>query len=334
MECNEADLIGYLLNTLDDSTADQIHARLAEDADTRDTLAQLKLTLLLLALLPVEPHRTRESAPADLALRTIGFVAEYLVHNDPTINDPAPRNASRDVPEDAYDPFLDAADAPSDALFSEPLPVTVQLPPTELPIPPRGWRYANVIVACSLAGLVLGLLFPLLSGMQRMNMVNACQNNLRQLHASLTGYADTRNGALPMITGHPPMETAASFIPELIRTGQWTDRVPKCPSTSDQSSYAYTLGYRDDTHLLRGLNRDTIMGESELLPVVADRVALNGIGGHSSGQNVLFVGGHVRLCNTPNVGINGDSIYTNQQGQVAAGINRWDSVLGSGDDRP
>ena len=55
---------------------------------------------------------------------------------------------------------------------------------------------------------------------------------------------------------------------------------------------------------------------------------------HRTGQNVLYVGGHVRFCTATKVGIDGDDIYLNQMGAVGAGANRFDTVLGFGGDVP
>ncbi len=55
---------------------------------------------------------------------------------------------------------------------------------------------------------------------------------------------------------------------------------------------------------------------------------------HSGGQNVLFISGNVRFCTTTRVGVDRDDIYHNQDGLVAAGKHRYDSVLGIGPDQP
>jgi hypothetical protein len=44
---------------------------------------------------------------------------------------------------------------------------------------------------------------------------------------------------------------------------------------------------------------------------------------------VLFVDGSVQFATGRNVGVNRDDIYVNQRGEVAAGRNRFDSVLGA-----
>jgi prepilin-type processing-associated H-X9-DG protein len=96
--------------------------------------------------------------------------------------------------------------------------------------------------------------------------------------------------------------------------------------------YAYTLGYREGS-ALRGLRCTSGDG----LPVMADRAhpAYIGSANHAGrGQNVLFVGGHVRWCVQPTVGAEGDHIYVNQEYRVGAGLSRVDSALGASDARP
>jgi hypothetical protein len=56
--------------------------------------------------------------------------------------------------------------------------------------------------------------------------------------------------------------------------------------------------------------------------------------GHRTGHNVLFTGGDVRFCTTPNVGANGDHIFLNQLDAVAAGVHRLDTVLADGNTPP
>ena len=45
---------------------------------------------------------------------------------------------------------------------------------------------------------------------------------------------------------------------------------------------------------------------------------------HGGGQNVLFVGGHVRWCTQPTVGVENDHIYLNQRRVIQAGVRRSD----------
>jgi hypothetical protein len=76
-----------------------------------------------------------------------------------------------------------------------------------------------------------------------------------------------------------------------------------------------------------------------LLPIMADRPRLlaSGQRGNSpnhTGQNVLTVGGNVQFFRNVNAGLDGDDIYRNRDGKVAAGLDWDDTVLGFGADKP
>ena len=98
--------------------------------------------------------------------------------------------------------------------------------------------------------------------------------------------------------------------------------------------YAYTLGYRTEAGNVRGLRRD----DDGRLPLLADRPPLGPFGdspNHGShGQNVLFIGGNVQWCTTRTVGVDLDDIYLSQNGQIEAGVNRFDSVLAPSEANP
>jgi hypothetical protein len=97
--------------------------------------------------------------------------------------------------------------------------------------------------------------------------------------------------------------------------------------------YAYTLGYQEGDDLM-GLSRDS----GDLLPILADRPRTDGRGNSpnhgGAGQNVLYIGGQVRWCVEPTVGVNRDDIYRNLKNQVLAGEHQFDTVLGPSDAAP
>jgi len=109
-----------------------------------------------------------------------------------------------------------------------------------------------------------------------------------------------------------------------------------CPSAEVPApGYAYSLGYREGDKLL-GLRRDDDDPHNAYMAILADRPPdRDGPGpAHRGGQNVLFVGGNVRFTTTSRVGVNGDEIYRNEFGRVAAGSHRYDTSLGIGPDQP
>jgi hypothetical protein len=103
-------------------------------------------------------------------------------------------------------------------------------------------------------------------------------------------------------------------------------------------SYAYSLGYRDAAGL-HGLRRIDDLGH---LPILADQPPFTGRGSggegnsrnHGSrGQNVLFIDGSVRFVTARTVGPD-DDIYLNDHHRVLAGVHSGDSVLGAFDASP
>ena len=102
--------------------------------------------------------------------------------------------------------------------------------------------------------------------------------------------------------------------------------------------YSYSLGYTDGAGFHCGPRRTADLSNDHE-PVMSDRPALDhGAPGnstnHGQGQNVLYMGGHVRFCTSPDAGVDRDNIFLNKEGKVAAGVDRWDTVLGSSADRP
>ena len=309
------DLLGFLLNV--DERAD--HARLEERMGGDAELAK-RVELVRLLVSPLAVDRDTIEPPADLVTRTIARVAEHLgrqpletAPSEPLLADLMTRMDSGKWQNVAV--MLDRANAPS-----------------------RG-RMANWVVAASVGVLVLGLLLAGLPYLRYRQNVQSCQNQLRQIYGALETYADTHGGGYPQVGEKPPFQTAGSFLAILRDAGAAPGSgVYACPSAEPTypSGYAYTLGYRDEAGNLLGL-RHRLNADDDSMALAADRPPPQRTGtnlDHRYGQNVLFVGGNVRFCTHSGVGPDGDDIYRNQKGLVAAGLNRSDSVLGVGSDRP
>jgi len=206
-----------------------------------------------------------------------------------------------------------------------------------------------MIVACGIALFAGGLIFSAVGKLRAQNQVLVCQSNLHTLHTGLSGYADTHGGRYPQV-GTETNPTADSFVAALADAGQ----VPPgfracCPAdpaatlaskTATPVGYTYSLGYRTPGGGLQGFHRPTAGGEHDLVPISADyptataAPAAGPLCPHSVGMNVLLAGGNVRHTASPLVGPKGDDIYRNIYGQVAAGANQDDVVLGRPGDRP
>jgi hypothetical protein len=139
---------------------------------------------------------------------------------------------------------------------------------------------------------------------------------------------------------------AGSFVQALLDAGQCPPGFHAvCPAAAGSASpvsYTYALGHRTSQNVVLGQWRSTdSTKENDLIPISADYpsavAAPPGDGptsGHRTGHNVLFIGGNVRFATLATVGVNGDDIYRNQLGEVAAGLTRVDTVLGRPTDVP
>jgi len=215
--------------------------------------------------------------------------------------------------------------------------------------------------------LLGGIGVPGLVHLRREHNKQACANNLRLMHQALETYSTNHFGDFPR--GPAPHDVAGMFVPILRDAGTLPEGASvRCPENGDPylpthtlqelkqmspdefqevarglaGCYAYTLGYRDANGEHRGLRRDPTQINNALLPILADCPSVPGPDGelrgnspnHRGGQNVLYIGGHVRFWNDPHHGVEDDNIYLNRLGKVAAGVDQWDTVLGCSDDRP
>lgn len=327
----DEELIGYLLDALEPDDRAVVEACVLADPETAARLEQLRL-----ALAPLAAVRAPQPAPRPgLAGRTVARLAEYLVENEPR----------RSEPSSVADLAAAVQRATIEPLAS-PAARVLRAPRNEPETRMIGGRFrADVLVACGIALVASGLLFSAISKVRARNEMLACQNTLRTLHTGLTGYADTHGGRYPQI-GIPPHTTAETFANALASAGQVPAGFrPSCPAepagTAPVPSYTYTLGYRTPLGNLIGLRRPNGWGdEHDLIPISADYPAASiapppgPVSHHGTGMNVLYIGGHVRLTNSPLIGPNGDDIYRNVFGQVAAGADRTDVVLGRPGDVP
>jgi hypothetical protein len=246
-----------------------------------------------------------------------------------------------------------------------PLPAAPRMPVSQFSPGGRPWmRRADVLAAAALLVIVGGLALPALTRAYLNRDRVACENNLKNVWASLQEYSEhTPDHAFPMVEAKGPRSVAGVFVPLLHDAGTFgsatlvgcpavaADReAPSGVSMADLEAaynrdeqefdrlgrdlaggYAYTLGYRNGPVLVGLCAKDP-----GTLPIVADLPAGGGNspnhGGY--GQNVLYIGGNVRWCVQRNVGEAGDDIYLNKHNFLSAGENRSDTVLGPGDARP
>jgi hypothetical protein len=352
---SDEDLIGYLFNLLDPADRAAVTACVESDPEVAARLAQLRADAApMLAVAEVEREESPQPPPG-LALRTIATVAQHVAEHEPSQPDPsAPSAVTAFLREFTAEPPSEfafgsgtRAKKPQTAPAAEdatdaPLRMA---PATDRPEFRSGFRFrADVLVAACIAFVGIGLVLSGVAKARHQSRIVACQNSLRTLHSGLAGFADNDpQGRYPQI-GTPTIPTADAFATSLANLGYLpAGYTPGCPAGAECKAYTYTLGFRTPNNDVVGLRRPTPADpgeENDLMPISADqptaRVAPAGgpVSPHSGCMNVLFVGGNVRVTRSPNIGPRGDDIYRNVFGQVAAGANRVDAVLGGPGTRP
>jgi hypothetical protein len=316
----DENLVGYLLKSLDPDEQHAVEAHLEAHPETRT-----KLEALERALAPLASDAEDIDPPAGLALSTLGRIAEHKCRPLP----PAPR-------------------------------------PPRSQVASAGWlriRAVDMLAAAALLIIVGGMLMPILLWARQERERTACQDNLRAVWGGLETYSgQAHESAFPMVEGQGPRSVAGAFVPILREAGTLNNTfLVSCPARHEESSpgnitiddlqaalnrdpgefarvaraaaggYAYSLGYYDGPKLvgLRASDPDT-------LPIVADVYSIDGNSPNhgGTGQNVLFIGGHVRWCVNRTVGEENDDIYVNKHDLLRAGESRSDTVLGPGDAGP
>jgi prepilin-type processing-associated H-X9-DG protein len=315
----DENLVGYLLKSLDPDEQHAVEGHLETHSETRS-----KLEALERALAPLASDSEEPAPPPGLALAALARIAEHKCR---------------------------------------PLPAAPRPPRSQLV--PGGWpriRSVDVLAAAALLVIVGGMVLPVLLWARQGNERIACQENLRTVWGALANYSQqSPDGAFPMVQASGPRSAAGTFVPILRDAGslnnaflvscpaRHTEPAPASLTVADLQAayardneqfsrmareaaggYAYSLGYRDGPTLV-GL-RATDPGT---LPIVADAAdGGNSLNHGGSGQNVLYIDGHVLWCIQRTVGVDRDDIYVNKQNVLSAGQSRADSVLGPGDASP
>jgi hypothetical protein len=318
----DENFVGYLLNALDDDDRRAVERTLAADPAARH-----RLNLLRRALEPLAADAAPPAPPADLWLRTMTRIERQA-------------------------PPLRLAPRPVSSLASG----------------RAWWRRADVLVAATILLALLSLVPSGLVALQRHRDRLLCQDNLRVFHQALMRYCDTHGDSLPKVEEAPPRNFAGVFVPMLYEAGLLdpktlgaecsrrpaglspvrVEELAQLPPEEQRrcarllaGGYAYVLGYCDEAGRLHGIRRDPDSGRLPIMadapPFPAQTVGLpagNSLNHGGTGQNVLYLGGQVSFCTQRNVGVGGDDIYLNKHNQVAAGVNRWDTVLGASAAQP
>jgi anti-sigma-K factor RskA len=326
------ELLGYLLGALENHERAQVENELTSDGQLRS-----EAELLRRSLMPLEADAERFDPPVGLARRTIDFVFLHLAlqAQGPAANEPA----------------------------------VTRLQPnwSEGPVPARRWRIVDVSVAAGILVAALSVVVPAIIQSRANAERLACQNRMQQTYRGIAKYADMNNGNLPIATVSNDFRSKAGIYAPLLSEAGYLDddemvvcpgsqlasevaqgdeyRIPTIAELENASgkeldrllrrmggSYAFAIGYRENGryHVLR-------LRPGADFPLLADLPGKNGepVGHHGGcGRNVLWANGayrYIRTCCQPGTH---DSIYTNDEGLLDAGMSRYDSVLGPSDGGP
>ena len=323
----EEELVGFLIGGLEDGESHQVEAALADPA--KGPALRRDLDSIRRALRPLEFERTAAAAPPGLASRTLAFVAaQTSPESRPTARLAEGRRAD------------DAVWQGSSA---------------------RQWLDRAIIAASALAACVL--VAPLLLESIVDARARRVQRNLQQIAGSLQGYAES-HGVYPTPPGEGPLSRAGLYAPTLVSehrivaddgtvlapdsalSKQENFRVPSLEELraavgtpqfdemvrSMGGDYGYTLGHRDASGVLQP-NRNERRAHH---PLLADAPNESGekSDNHPEGiHHILFEDGHVEQFEHDALHRD-DHIYRNHDGEIRAGKDPEDAVIGDSHDQP
>lgn len=339
-------LLGYLLDALDDNEHADIEKIINSDAQLRRELATLNRSLAPLDAAPLE-----FSPPPGLASRTCAFVAASAL-------------AIAESEDAEAEPLL--APAVAAAASSEPAEHSAKMHTIDSPCGSASRvRWQDSIVAAGILVAACGLLFPAVLDSREHARVMQCQNNLHDIGTSLASYSDSHNGYFPKVPEKGKLAAAGYYAPQLRESGYLPNvRQVICPGSdlADDNnfsvplpdelqsiscpnqlaamkdrmggSYGYSMGHiKDDRyHDTKNLHRENfaLMADSPSNALPSHQSQNHG----GNGQNVLYEDGHVKfLPTTKPLGLS-DDLFTNDNGLVAAGLHPDDSVIGSSPSSP
>ena len=324
------DLIGYLLNALDLPAHQAVEQYLERSPEARRRLALLRRALMPLG------YDDEVAPPPDLVANTLRRIVAYRCRRGA----PAEGTNGRDV-----------------------VPLGSVGPPPSRPVRRSRWRRADVLVAASVLVLAVLLIPPAILYLRHREGVANCAHNLHLFHNAFMQYAQRpdRAGFLPRPDANGPLAVAGIYGPELRTAGCWDDAMRvNCPGVVREpcggppptleelrthfaagdarewkrrvgGCYGYHFGYVDEQGHYRAIHRamefDTpILGDRPPRAAESPSWCTANSPNHGGyGQNVLFLGGHVRFETSRQV--RNDDLYLNRVGGMAAGHGPRDAVL-------
>ncbi|MCS6977745.1 MAG: hypothetical protein NZM31_12165 [Gemmatales bacterium] len=331
------DLLGYLLNLLDDESSQAVERELQQSSEARRKLTKLRRNLA-----PLGYDNEPPAPPANLVFNTLRKVAEAACRKEPS------RNASRAIRK--VGPGLSSGSSGVSGWTR--------------------WRRMDVLIAASIAFLGLLMAAPAILILRETQSRVACANNLRELYTGLSTWAADHSDKFPGPEPRGPLARAGVVMVRL-NDGQLlgSPRQVNCPANKVRNPphipsaeelhhlfeknrdsyhqlvrrmggcYAYHLGFSNpETKNLEHVSFNC----DKLTPILADRPPRSEEGpgwnvrnspNHGGrGQNVLRVGGNVQFVT--NRCLDRDDIYLNSRRRCRAGQGPNDNVLGCSETQP
>ncbi|MCI0641811.1 MAG: hypothetical protein L0Y72_20525 [Gemmataceae bacterium] len=323
MQRLDENLIGYLLDAVDDGAKAQVENRLESDPEARLRLEQLRT-----GLEPLAVDREDFAPPKDLAVRTFARVAEHVCKDRELPR--APVTVPSEAASISYAWWRRA-----DFLVA----ASIMLMVVGLLVPAiYGMREKAKQEACkeNLRQYAMALRsfhdhhgqFPNVAAEHPRHAAGMVMPIL----VSAGVLAKNANVRCPSTGPHAPcpttLERTRDMPPEVFF--QQAEQLSPC--------YAYSLGYLDAEGKPRGpkVPKDHL---ASLFPLMADCLppdadTANSANHGGKGQNVLFADGSVKFVNTRKAGFGGDDIFRNKADKVGAGLDMFDAVLGHSSAKP
>lgn len=219
------------------------------------------------------------------------------------------------------------------------------------------WSMLDIVVACCILLIACLLFSPAINNSRKHAQIATCQNNLRAIGNALIEYSGADpNGYFPKIPEQGKLSVAGMYRMALKDCGLLTDDSKyRCYANAESGEaisvplptmddvrrasgkalavvqtrmggdYGYSLGYQKYGNLcgIKNLSRSNF-------PIMSDspgRFGCEDSMRRSAHRNVLFESGGVRVvCNSTECWL-GDSLYTNDRGEVSPGIHDADAVI-------
>ena len=342
---SEFDLLGYVLDALDERDCQRIESALQNDPCLALELEQVRREVVALdadlghgghsGLVSPSPidrfafplchpmgSAVDESPPAGLARRTSSWIAAL-----PSLSLKAWEHTKKST-------FFSST---SDSLGKR-----------------TGWSLRD-FAGLAIAGLILGMIIiPAISMSRFQSHRTSCQNNLREIGVGLLSSANLSSGMLIEFPKDERLAIAGSYAPALLASGFIQDpqiflcsgngleQQPRSIPTFEQmrngshdellayqeqagGDYAFNIGYFENQAYVP----PQILNRTQHI-LLADAPSIDLPGRASShhgnrGQNVLFEDGRTAFLASPAIGV--DSIYENDWAQIAPGIHVNDNIL-------